>query len=121
VAVLGPKRLIGLSAGDSEAWVVTATQVADLTRGQRTRQRLGSARVDPVVFEREALSGTLLVATDGLFKYAAMDVIAGMVRASEIRVAAERLVDLVRLRSGKLADDVALVLVSPTTSRPSIA
>ncbi|MGD0677372.1 MAG: hypothetical protein ABSC94_18285 [Polyangiaceae bacterium] len=112
VVVASPRRLIGVSAGDSEAWVVTATQVADLTRAQRTKERVGSGRADPVVFERQPLSGALLVATDGLFEFASADVIAGLVRGSEIRVAAERLIELVRLPSGKLADDVALVLVS---------
>ena len=118
VVVLGSRKLIGVSTGDSEAWVLRATEVDDLTRGQQTKQRLGSGRVEPAVFERAALSGTLVVATDGLFKYAAPDVIARIVRASAIRIAAEELIGLVRLRSGTLADDVALVLVAaaPTSS-----
>ena len=90
----------------------------DLTRGQHTKQHLGTGRVEPAVFARAALSGTLVVATDGLFKYAAPDVIARVARANAIRIAAEELVELVRLRSGTLADDVALVLVAaaPTSS-----
>jgi serine/threonine protein phosphatase PrpC len=118
VVVLGSRKLIGVGTGDSEAWVLRATEVDDLTRGQHTKQRLGSGRVEPAVFERAALSGTLVVATDGLFKYAAPDVIARIVRASAIRSAAEELIALVRLRSGTLADDVALVLVAaaPTSS-----
>jgi serine/threonine protein phosphatase PrpC len=118
VVVLGSRQLIGVSTGDSEAWVVTATEIDDLTRAQHTKKRLGSGRVEPTVFERTALSGALVVATDGLFKYAAADVIARMVRASAIRLAADQLVELVRLRSGKLADDVALVLVGRGLASP---
>jgi serine/threonine protein phosphatase PrpC len=118
VIVVGPRRLVGVSTGDSEAWVITATKVDDLTRGQHTKHRLGSGRVTPAIFDRPALSSVLVVATDGLFRYAAMDVIARMVRASAIRMAAEQLIELVRLRSGRLADDVALVLMSGSPAPP---
>jgi hypothetical protein len=74
--------------------------------------------VTPAIFDRPALSSVLVVATDGLFKYAAMEVIARMVRASALRIASEQLIELVRLRSGRLADDVALVLMSGSPAPP---
>ena len=116
VVVLGPRGIMGVSAGDSEAWVVSPTTIDDLTVGQQTRQRLGSNRVTPAVFGRPALKGVLVVASDGLFKYASSEVIARLVRASAIGAAAEHLVELVRLRSGKVADDVAVVLVRKSES-----
>jgi hypothetical protein len=102
---------VGISTGDSEVWVVTSTGVDNLTVGQHTRDRLGSNHATATTFQRSSLAGVLVVATDGLFKYAAPDVIARIVRGNAIRVAAEGLVELVRLRSGRLADDVAVVLV----------
>jgi serine/threonine protein phosphatase PrpC len=111
VVVAGPCGLVGVSAGDCEAWVVTPTAVDDLTVGRQTRQRLGSNQVTLATFERTALGGVLVIGSDGLFKFAAAEVIARIVRANAIGVAAEHLVDLVRLRSGKVADDVAVVLV----------
>jgi serine/threonine protein phosphatase PrpC len=111
VVVLGPRGLLGVSIGDSEAWVVTSNRVDDLTVGQQTKQRLGSGRVALATFERPFLAGVLVIATDGLFKFAASEVIARIVRESPIEAAAERLVELVRHPSGLLADDVALVLV----------
>jgi serine/threonine protein phosphatase PrpC len=114
VVVLGPRRLIGVSTGDSEAWVVSSTQTDNLTVGQYTRQRLGSNRATPTSFERPAPSDALVVASDGLFKFAAMDVIANVVRAQAIGPAAKGLVELVRLGSGKVAEDVAVVLVRPS-------
>jgi serine/threonine protein phosphatase PrpC len=110
VVSLGPRRIVGVSAGDSEAWVVTAAQVDDLTQSQHTKRRLGSGRASPVTFERRALDGVLLVATDGLFKYASKEVIARIVRTHALGRAMEELVALVRLPSGRFAEDVAIVI-----------
>jgi len=111
VVVLGPGGLVGVSAGDSEAWVVTRTAADNLTVGRQTKQRLGTNRVIPSTFERPALRGVLVVASGGLFKFAASAVIAHVVRSHAFGAAADQLVDLVRLRSGQVADDVAVVLV----------
>ena len=106
VVVIGPRGLSGVSVGDSEAWVVTSHAVDDLTASQ-TRSRLGSGRAEPVAFTRATLDGTLVVGTDGLFKYASIDAIA---RAARETGSANAMIDLVRLRSGALPDDVAVVL-----------
>ncbi|HXX67419.1 MAG TPA: hypothetical protein VEK07_09570 [Polyangiaceae bacterium] len=113
VVVLGRRGFLGFSIGNSEAWVVTSTAVDDLTVGQHTRERLGNRRGTLVSFERPPLAGVLLVATDGLFKHAAAPVIAGIARSGSVAQAADGLLELVRLRSGKLADDVTIVLVRP--------
>jgi serine/threonine protein phosphatase PrpC len=109
--VLGPRGVVGISAGDSEAWVVTPTAADELTVGRQAKQRLGTNRVVPTTFERSALNGVLVVGSDGLFKFAAPDVIARVVRNNEFASAATLLIDLVRLRSGQMADDAAVVLV----------
>ena len=121
VVVLGRHGFVGFSIGDSEAWVVSPAGVDNLTVGQHTRHRLGSKHGTLVPFERPQLAGVLLVATDGLFKYAAAPVIAGIVREGTVAEAADSLIDLVRLRSGNMADDVAVVLVRPDdrVARPS--
>jgi serine/threonine protein phosphatase PrpC len=119
VVVVTPTRVLGVSTGDSEAWVVSRDGVDDLTVGQHTRRRLGCGHVSPAAFERHPLDGVLLVASDGLFRHAASEVIARIVRESTLGVAGERLVELVRLRSGKLADDVAIILAQP--ARPAVS
>jgi serine/threonine protein phosphatase PrpC len=112
VVVLGPRGLVGVSAGDSEAWLVAPTRIDNLTVGQHTEQRLGTRRTTPTPFQRSAPHGeVLVVASDGLFKFAARDVIASVVRTQSIGTAANNLVELVKLRSGKVAEDVAVVLV----------
>ncbi|HEY8040163.1 MAG TPA: hypothetical protein VIF15_10235 [Polyangiaceae bacterium] len=119
VIALGPAGLVGASAGDSEAWVVTPSQVDDLTSAQHTRRRLGTGRAIPATFERSALAGVLLVATDGLFKQASRDVIVRLVRAHAMGRAVEELVGLVRLPSGQLPDDVGIVLATRKAPLPA--
>jgi serine/threonine protein phosphatase PrpC len=109
LVVLGARGLVGVSAGDSEAWVVGATSIDDLTLHQQ-RTRVGSGRVAAVAFHRQALDGILVVGTDGLFKYSAPEVIAAIVRVNAPAEAARRLSELVRLSSGRLWDDVAVVV-----------
>jgi serine/threonine protein phosphatase PrpC len=111
VVVVGPTGLVGVSAGDSEAWVVRANRIDDLTVGQYTRCRIGSGQAVPFIFERATLPGVLLVATDGLLNYASPEVIARVVREGAMGFAAERLVELVRLPSRSVTEDVAVVLV----------
>jgi serine/threonine protein phosphatase PrpC len=117
VVALGSRGIVGVSAGDSEAWVVMPTRVDDLTAGQHTKSRLGSGRAVPVTFQRNALEGVLLVGNDGLFKYAAKEVIARIVRTHPIGRVAEELTELVRLPSGRFADEAAIVLA---TRKPTL-
>jgi hypothetical protein len=99
-----------VSAGDSEAWVVGPTSIDDLTVHQQ-RARVGSGRAAAVAFHRQALDGVLVVGTDGLFKYAAQERVAAIVRALNPLVEAARcLSELVRLSSGRLQDDFAVVV-----------
>ena len=111
VLIIGPKGLTGVSAGDSEAWIVTANSIDNLTADQK-RGRLGSGRAIPVPFHRDCLDGVLVVGTDGLFKYTSAERIADAVRWDDVASAAERLVALVRLRSGALHDDVGIVVAA---------
>jgi len=111
IVVVGPNGLTGISVGDSEAWIVDRTSIDDLTRSQE-RLRLGSGRATPVAFQRRRLDGVLLVATDGLFKFASAGQIAATVRAGDVSRAAERLTALVQLPSGGFQDDVGIVVVA---------
>jgi hypothetical protein len=104
VAVVAPYALSGVSAGDSEAWAISNARIERLTSPQ-DRARIGSSRARPVVFHRRALEGTLVVATDGLFRHAD----AAAIARSCAR--AEDLVVLPRLPSGAYPDDVAVAVV----------
>ncbi|WP_437286633.1 hypothetical protein [Sorangium sp. So ce406] len=54
--------------------------------------------------------GRLLVATDGLLKYASRATISALARTGDVQTAVEALMQAVTLPSGNLQDDVAVVL-----------
>lgn len=103
--------LCGASVGDSCAWLMTESSIVDLTVNQSRKPLLGSGAARPVAFGLSPLKGRLLVATDGIFKYARREVIAACALNGPLEDAADALVDAVRLRSRRLQDDVALILL----------
>lgn len=110
VVEVSREAISGASVGDSEAWVVSGTAVVEVSRGQERKPLIGSGRARPARFGPATFDGRLLVATDGLFKYAAAGTLANVARGAELEDAANGLLACVRLRSGALPDDVALVL-----------
>jgi serine/threonine protein phosphatase PrpC len=104
--------LAGASCGDSGAWAVHPDgRIDDLTAQQHRKLRLGSGTATPVAFSRPSLGATLLLATDGLFNYARPEKIAAVAREDDLDGAVQNLIQLVRLPTGGLQDDVGMVLV----------
>jgi len=112
IAVLTPNGLCGASVGDSGAWMVMADRPLDLSESQTHKPGLGTGMAIPIPFYRkQPVSGTLLVATDGLLKYTSQQQICEIVRATrEVDALPRMLIDLVRMPSGRLQDDVAVAL-----------
>lgn len=110
-------QVSGASVGDSAAWLITATGYVDLTEGQVTKPRVGSGAARPVAFGPIPMSGRILAATDGLFNYLPLNDIATWARVADPDVAANALIDALRLRSGALPDDLALVLCEESEAR----
>jgi serine/threonine protein phosphatase PrpC len=113
VAFVKDDSVIGASVGDSSAWLITPTgETSDLTTRQRRRPLLGSGEALPVQFEAELQGGRVLLASDGLFKYATAERICTLAMQGSVAEAAHALANCVRLPSGGLQDDVAVVLVN---------
>ncbi len=110
VAVASPQGIVGASVGDSAAWLVTDRDLIDLTWNQRAAPTLGSAGAVPIPFEHRGPGGTLLVATDGLFHCAPADRICAAARGDDLDDAAKALVELARIPTGDLQDDITVVL-----------
>ncbi|MEO7736439.1 MAG: hypothetical protein ABIY55_36105 [Kofleriaceae bacterium] len=109
VVAVEPGGIAGCSVGDSGAWRI-GSDIVDLTEGQ-TRKPLVGAGCHPFAFHASAIGGdTLLVASDGLLRYAKPQDVARIARGPDIAAAVRALVELVRLRSGSLQDDVSIVL-----------
>jgi len=100
----------GASVGDAGAWSITGSNIVDLTERQIRKPLLGSGKAVPTTFGPTPFGDRLLVATDGLFNYASVAEITARARQGALEEAAASLLAAVRLRSGKLPDDVALVL-----------
>ena len=109
--LLSQSSVRGASVGDSEAWVIGEREIKILAEDQRRKPCLGTGGACPTAFCFPALTGTLLLASDGLFKYTSAEAIADVVRHADLRLAAEKLVGLVRYKSGELPDDISIILV----------
>lgn len=109
IAVVTDGRVRGASVGDSEAWLVPpeGDDVLVLTAAQARKPLVGSGAAAATGFGPTLLSGTLVVGSDGLFKYAAR---AAIVRTARAPAEVDRLVQLVRLPSGRLQDDVSVAI-----------
>ena len=109
-ALVDGQGVRGASVGDSGAWLVDRNGGVDLTRAQRRKPLLGSGAAVATPFSHSMTSETLLVATDGLLKYAKPERLCTIARGEDLEAAVQALLAAVRLRSGALQDDVAAVL-----------
>lgn len=111
VLALSSAGIVGASVGDSGAWLIAGSEVVDLTAGQDRKPLVGDGCHPFRVTAPPAGSGsTLLVASDGLLRYAKQSDIARVASGPDLTVVARGLVDLVRLPTGGLQDDVSIVL-----------
>ena len=110
VIVATVQGLIGASVGDSGAWMINGTVIEDLTEHQVRKPLVGDGCRPAAISARPLGGGTLLVASDGLLRYAKPTDIARVATGPDLAAAARALVELVRLPSGGLQDDVAVVL-----------
>lgn len=107
-----PDMITGASVGDSGAWLIRGDDIVDLTEGQTRRPFVGAGCVPFAVHAGPLAGGTLLVASDGLLRYASPRDIARIAGGPDLAAAARALIELVRLPSGGLPDDVSVVLVT---------
>jgi len=102
--------ITGASVGDSGAWLVSESAISDLTELQQAKPLLGSGAAQPAALASTVFAGRLLVASDGLFKYAHRSEIQRRIVTSSLEDCVTSLLDSVRLRNGRFQDDVSIVL-----------
>jgi PPM family protein phosphatase len=111
IAVTADKQVYGASVGDSGAWAIGQSDFTDLTERQCRKPFLGTGGAWPMPFARDRKPGEcLLLATDGLLKYAPSDRIVATCRNHDPAQAARQLIELVRYQSGALPDDVTVIV-----------
>lgn len=109
-----PYGMAGASVGDSEAWVINNGNIIDLTVNQKRKPLLGSGAASPVSFTGSPLNGVLLVATDGFCSYAKRSRVISMIAQSDFYTIPRRCIEMVRLPSGALWDDIGVVAARVT-------
>ena len=111
VAVVSAEGIAGAAVGDSACWRIGTEGYDDLTRGRPAKPWLGSGMAMPRPFHFAGEPGTVLLATDGLWKYADGEQLRVIARGDDLQAAARALVERVRgSYSGKLPDDLAVIL-----------
>jgi len=113
VAFVDREHVRGASVGDSSAWIISPSgEMTDLTACQRRRPLLGSGEALPVEFRAARRGSRALFASDGLVKYATPERVCSLATRGAVSEAVNTLANCVRLPSGDLQDDVAVVIVS---------
>jgi serine/threonine protein phosphatase PrpC len=105
--------IVGASVGDSRAWLLENDELKDLTKDQVRKPLLGSGAAQPVGFRHPPTQGLLLVGTDGFCNYVRRETLLKEILWIDFPVLASKLVEMVRLPSGALWDDVGIVACRP--------
>jgi serine/threonine protein phosphatase PrpC len=100
----------GVSVGDCEAWIFTENGSVNLTERQVRKPLLGDGAAITVSFTAHIASGTIVIASDGLWKYVSPEGIANAAALRPLETSATELINFARLQSGALQDDIAIVI-----------
>src|SRR5262249_48053841 len=113
VVARSPRGLVGASVGDSRAWLLEQDDFHDLTKDQVRKPLLGAGEARPVGFSHPSSHGLLLVCTDGFCNYVRRERLLREILRIDFAVLARKLVEMVRLPSGELWDDIGIVACRP--------
>jgi serine/threonine protein phosphatase PrpC len=111
LAVVTPEAIVGASVGDSDAYLILPDREYALTHNRRKPYLgYGAAAAEP--FNAELGDGVLLLASDGLWKYADLGRVLSIARTPSLSLEAmaAALIDAARLPNGALWDDVSVAL-----------
>lgn len=99
----------GASVGDSQAWIIRDGSIHNLTIHQKRKPLLGSGESCPVGFSHPPLNGILIVASDGFCNYVKREKLPAVIAQTDFFAIPRTCVEMVRLPSGDLWDDIAVV------------
>lgn len=107
--IIKNNEITGASAGDSKIWVFNRVFDYELTKHQYRKPLLGSSKAIPVGFGPFPMEGILIAGSDGLFNYTDPEKIKEKITETPFETVTGTLIDLVRLKSGKLQDDCSVI------------
>lgn len=122
VEIKSDGALSGASVGDCEAWIFGEDEPTCLTAGQIRKPLLGSGDAAAVPFAAHlAPKETLVVGSDGLWKYLSALRICEAARIRPLNVAVGAMIEGVKLPSGTFQDDIAVVAAAVDAPRCTVA
>jgi serine/threonine protein phosphatase PrpC len=107
--------IVGASVGDSEAYIISNKSYC-LTEHQYRKPLLGSGTAIPIPFGPITIDGSLILGSDGLFKYTSLNKISQIIQFYQPKESVLRLFDLVKLPNGSFMDDVSIIVVRVSTT-----
>ncbi|TGO02754.1 hypothetical protein PN36_19605 [Candidatus Thiomargarita nelsonii] len=112
IAVINTKNnsIVVACVGDSEAYLLSNKSWLNLTEHQYRKPLLGSGAAIPIAYGPITFDGTLILGSDGLFKYADFSQI---IESYQPKESILRLFELVRLPSGRFIDDISIIIAQP--------
>jgi len=110
VAAVGNGTVEGASVGDSEAWLISDGDYHVLTEHQNRKPLIGSRSCRPVAFGPVSMNGTLVLGSDGLFKYCKLERLLSIARSVSIDAMPQQFLESVRLPSGRIQDDFSVLV-----------
>ncbi len=116
VAATSDRLVVGASVGDSGALLISPGGALELTAGQARKPLLGSGLPRATAWSHPiGPRDALLLATDGVLKYAPEEALHTMARDSALSATdrCARMIDAARLPGGGLQDDAGLVYFRP--------
>ncbi len=101
--------IYGASVGDSEAWVFNCEYDYELTSMQNLKPLLGSGNSTPIGFGPISVDKSVLIGSDGLFKYVKHNEIKSLLST---KTTAIEIAELAKKETGKLQDDISTIYIN---------
>ena len=108
IAMIKNSIVLGASLGDSECWLISENSDYELTQLQNRKPLLGCGSASPVGFGPILIDGTLILGSDGLFKYTSLNKIKDCLVMPSVD--AKSLINLAKQSTGFLQDDATAVV-----------
>jgi serine/threonine protein phosphatase PrpC len=116
---LSSTGLRGASVGDSRVGMIVGEDLVFPSDGQQRKPLLGSGDTEPRSFTMPWDGGLVIVGSDGFWNYVNMGKLLANLHFIEFPVMAKTLAEMVRMPSGNLADDVAVICARRRRSVPA--
>ena len=108
IVMIQANVIMGASIGDSECWLISDELKYELTTLQNRKPLLGSGSAVPIGFGPLEFDGSIVMGSDGLFKYMNINTIISKIEDQS--VTAKELIELLKQSNGCLQDDASAII-----------